>query len=292
MFFVFGLGFAIERIRPLSDATLRQLSALVVEVLLPFYLFFTTATTATPQSLGMAPALIVMGIVIPAFSYGAASLAARPAGVALEQRSAFRFSIMVANTAFLGIPICEALFGPMGAVYAVLYDFGTTLIALTLGIWELKGGRLEDWRPLLFNPLILGVIAGLGWAMIGWDFPVWLAAPLERLGDTTLPLALLVGGAQIGSLRSRGVAWRRQLAGLTLTRLLVVPLVVAAGLALLGWHNLFAKVVVIEAAMPAGLSVAIMAKTYGADAEFAASALLWTTLAAMVSLPLIAVMLV
>jgi predicted permease len=34
-----------------------------------------------------------------------------------------------------------------------------------------------------------------------------------------------------------------------------------------------------------------MAKTYGADAEFAASALLWTTLAAIISLPLVALLL-
>jgi predicted permease len=232
-----------------------------------------------------------MGVVIPVFSYLAATLAIKPAGVAPEQRSAFRFAIMAANTAFLGIPICEALFGPLGAVYAVLYDFGTTLVAFTLGIWELRGGRLGHWRPLLVNPLILGVLAGLAWAMLGWRIPMWLAAPLERLGNTTLPLALLVGGAQIGNVHARGLAWPRQLAGLTVTRLVVIPLAVAGGLALTGSQGLFASVVVLESAMPAGLSVAIMAKTYGADAEFAASALLWTTLAAIISLPLVALLL-
>jgi predicted permease len=292
VFFVFGLGFGIQRLRPLSDQTMTQLSGLVVEILLPFYLFFTTATTATPESLSVAPMLIVMGVAVPLLGYTLATLALKPSGVAQEQRSAFRFTIMIANTAFLGIPICEALFGPIGAVYAVLYDFGTTLVAVTLGIWELRGGRLGSWRPLVFNPLVWGVLAGLLWALTGWSFPDWLAAPFEKLGNTTLPLALLVGGAQIGNVRSQATTWRRQLFGLTITRLMAVPLAVVGFLTIIGWHDLAAQVIILEAAMPAGLAVAIMAKNYGADAEFSASALLWSTLASIVSLPLVAVFLI
>ena len=292
MFFVFGLGFASQKLRPLDDRTLVQLSGLVVEILLPFYLFYTTATSTTPESFGIAPALIAMGVVVPLGNYALATLALKPSGVAAEQKSAFRFSITVANTAFLGIPICAALFGPIGAVYAVLYDFGTTLVALTLGIWELNGGRLTRWRPLVFNPLIWSVVAGLVWAVAGWPFPVWLGRPLSMVGDATLPLALLVGGAQIGNIRATGSTWRRQLVGLVSTRLIVAPLVVGGILTMLGWGNLFAKLVVIQAAMPVGLTTAIFAKTYGADARFAASAILWSTLAAVISLPLIAFILI
>jgi predicted permease len=288
---LFGLGFGIQRLRPLSDQTVTQLSGLVVDVLLPFFLFFTTATNASPGSLSVAPALIAAGVLVSLLSYTLSTLALKPSGVTEEQRSAFRFSITASNTAFLGIPICEALFGPIGAVYAVLFDFGATLVAMTLGIWELNGGGFDNWRPIVFNPLIWGVLAGLMWALVGWTFPMWLIAPFEKLGGTTLPLALLVGGAQVGNIRSPGAAWRRQLVGLTITRLVAVPLTVAVAFALIGWNNLFTSVVIIEAAMPAGLATAIMAKSYGADAEFAASALLWSTLAAMVSLPLIAVLL-
>ena len=268
-----------------------QLSGLVVEILLPFYLFFTTATSTSPESFGIAPALIAMGIVVPLGHYALATLALKPSGVDAEQRSAFRFSITVANTAFLGFPICGALFGPIGVVYAVLYDFGTTLVALTLGVWELNGGRFAHWRPLVLNPLIWSVVAGLGWAVGGWPFPNWLASPFSMLGGATLPLALLVGGAQIGNIRATGGIWRRQLTGLLATRLIVAPVVVGGILAMFGWDDLFTKLIIIQAAMPVGLTSAIFAKTYGADARFAASAILWSTLAAVITLPLIAILL-
>lgn len=284
------MGFAIQRLRPLNDSTLTQLSGLVVDILLPFYLFYTTATGVTSESLATAPALIAMGILVPLLSYPLASLALKPAGVETGQRQAFRFSAVTANTAFLGFPVCQALFGSLGLVYAVLYDFGTTIIVFTFGVWTLNGGRLEQWRSLIFNPLILGVLAGLAWAFSGWPFPGWLAPPFQALGGATLPLALLVGGAQIGNLNAAGRMWRQQLTGLSLVRLVVAPLLVGLALVALKWEGLLAGVIFIQAAMPAGLMVSMMAETYGADARFAAAATLWTTIAAVVTLPLAALL--
>ena len=286
------MGFGIQRFRPLGEQTLAQLAGLVVGILLPFYLFFTTATEATPEALSAAPLLIVMGVAVTLLGYPLATLVMAPSGVAEKQRSAFHFAIMVSNTAFLGIPVCAALFGPIGAVYAVLYDFGTTLAALTVGIWALSGGRLCNWRPLLLNPLIWGVMAGLLWAVVGWSFPEWLARPFSTLGGATLPLALLVGGAQIGNIRSHAKRWWQQLAGLITTRLVIVPLVVASVLALFGWRNLAASVIIVQSAMPVGLTTSIMAKNYGADAEFAASATMWSTIVAVITLPLVALLLI
>lgn len=48
----------------------------------------------------------------------------------------------------------------------MLCDFGTTMTVMTLGIWELKGGRFDNWRPLVPHPLIWEGqqdCRGLGW---------------------------------------------------------------------------------------------------------------------------------
>jgi predicted permease len=58
------MGFGIQRFRPLGEQTLAQLAGLVVGILLPFYLFFTTATEATPEAPSAAPLLIVMGVAV------------------------------------------------------------------------------------------------------------------------------------------------------------------------------------------------------------------------------------
>ncbi len=285
--FIYGLGFSIQRLQPFSTEMLTQLSKLVIQILLPLYLFYVTASTTSVETLSVAPRLIAAGVVAPLLGYILATVVLKPAAVAERQRTTFQFSIMVANTAFLGIPICQALYGTVGAVYAVLYDFGTALIVLTFGIWVISGGRRDNWQALFLNPIIWGMILGLGWAIAGWTFPQWLASPLETLGDLTMPLALLVGGASLASIRPTELEWRQLLAGLISARLVVIPLIVAGLFLLLGWDDLAANVTIIQAAMPLGLATVMFVESYGADGPFAAAATLWSTLFTIISLPLI-----
>ena len=285
-----ALGFATQRRRPFDPKTLEQLSNLIIEVLLPCFLFFTTATTS-PEFLSKAPVLIVMGILITICNYYLALIAGKPLNVASQDVPVFGFTNILPNTTFFGIPVCAALFGTLGAVYAVLYDFGVSLTILTFGVWKLRGGRFNEWRLFLQNPLIWSVVAGLFWSLMGWTFPFWLAAPFEKLGETTLPFALLVCGTQLANFRNAGTNRRHQLVGLGVLRLLGSPLLVAAIFMVFDWHDLAAHVTIIEAAMPVGLTTAIFVKNYGKDAEFTAAATLWTTLASLCTLPLIVALL-
>jgi len=60
----------------------------------------------------------------------------------------------------------------------------------------------------------------------------------------------------------------------------------------LGWRNLAASVIIVQSAMPVGLTTSIMAKNYGADAELGASATMWSTVVAVITLPLVALLLI
>ena len=279
IFLLFAVGYVVQRLRPFGEETLNQLARLVFEILLPVFLFYATATTTTASAFSVAPGVIALGVVLPLVSLLMAVVAGRLARVETAQVTAFRFSAMVGNTAFLGIPVCTALLGTTGAVYAVLYDFGTTLVVLTVGVWVVSGGKRTDWRSLVGNPLILSVIPGL-------HLPDWIGRPCETLGGATLPMALLVGGAQLGGLRARvGSRWQ-PVAVIGAIRLVSTPLVAMAAMHLVSAESLMAGVVVLEAGMPVGLTTAILARSSGADSELAASAILWTTVAAIVTLPL------
>lgn len=272
----------------MGDETHDQLSALVVKIVLPVFIFYVTATSATPEALGKAPALIWMGIVVAFINFGLATLFFKPAAVAPEQQRAFRFGAILPNTAFIGYPICLALLGPLGLFYAVVHDFGSALMVWTFGIWDLSGGRAANWRSLLLNPLIWSVIAGVIWAALGLPIPEWAGAPLDTLGNATVPLALLVAGAQMGRSSVQVNSSLRQLTGIGALRLLIAPLVVALVVVLLGWRDQVGQVIILLNAMPVGLTLSIMARTYGADARFGALATLWTTIAALATLPAVA----
>jgi predicted permease len=277
-------------LRPLGEETLSDLSKLVIDILLPFYLFVTTAKNATLDALGQAPLVLIAGLAIPVLSLIIAPVIYKPLRVPLTRQNVFSFSLMLANTAFLGIPVCEALFGPTGAFYAVIYDFGLTMIAFTFGIWLLSGGKRADWKSLVMNPLLLSVVLGLIVSAVGIQFPTWISQPVSLVGQATLPIALLVAGAQIGNIRFRKSTWNIDLIGLISLRLLIIPMLVFGVFLLSGKHNLTENVIIMEAAMPVAVSTTILAKRYEADAQFTATATLFSTLISILTLPLLALL--
>ena len=291
VFFVFGIGFVLQKVRPMSKETLSDLSKLVIDVLLPFYLFANTATNASIEAMKKAPVLILAGMIIPLLSSVLLPLLYKPLKVSEGHQPVFNFAVLAANTAFLGIPICEALFGSLGAFYAVLYDFGITIIMFTLGVWLLSGGKSGSLKSLLVNPLIIAVLIGLVWAAFGWDFPVWLEKPFNTVGAATLPIALLVTGAQVGNIQFKKKGLQPDLIATVLLRLFIVPGLLVLLFSMFKFNSTTASVIILEAAMPVAVSTTIMAKTYGADGDFAASITLWTTLISLFTLPLITLLL-
>ena len=73
-------------------------------------------------------------------------------------------------------------------------------------------------------------------------------------------------------------------------RLVATPLIIAAAMFILSPDPLFASVVVIQSAMPVGLITAILARRYGLDADLPAAAIFWSTLALILTLPVVVIL--
>ncbi|MBI9048970.1 MAG: AEC family transporter [Anaerolineaceae bacterium] len=254
---------------------------------MPFYIFYTTATNSTLTLLTKAPIIVLIGAAVPFFAFMITPLLVKVLKVPLQQQSVFRFCIMYGNTAFLGIPISGFLFGSEGAFFAVMYNFGVMLVIFSIGIWVLSSGNSKSIRSLLQNPILWSMLAGIVFAVLGVHFPQWIDQPLATISNLTLPIALLVAGAQIGSIRLEKNGYTPHIIAVTLSRLVFIPGLLILIFSLLAWHNPEHKVMILQAAMPVGISSTIFAKNYGADADFSAIATLWTTVLALISLPLI-----
>lgn len=144
------------------------------------------------------------------------------------------------NTAFIGLPMIQALAGPQALGPALIADqLGSFLAVSTAGVVLASvyaGDRIDvrevARRLLRFPPLSALLIALIVRALGGWPEPV--AAVLHRLGDTLTPLALFSVGLvfQFGALRGRGH-------------------LVVAGLA---WKLVFAPLAVLLIALVSGIS--------------------------------------
>jgi len=272
------------------------MTGIVLNVTLPPLIFVTLASEVTPRELSRAPLLVAMGIAGPLAGYAVAAAVGRLSLFPPERRPTLHAAIGMLNTTFIGYPVCEALLGSRGLLYAVLYDGGFTLLMSTLSIWLMNWGSRRETRSLADSllelartPLLWSAVLGLLWGGLGWPLPAWVRQPLQTLGQATTPLALLTVGMLVQPAEGRQQAdhgLRRQLAILSIARLIVTPALIWGLMLLFRVERTAAAAIVLQTAMPTAVATTAMAEQYGGESVFAAAAVIVTTFASLLTLPL------
>jgi len=192
------------------------------------------------------------------------------------------------NSGFLGYPVVLGVFGAEGLVRAVFYDMGSTILFLCLGILFilLFGGKYTSIirRTLLFPPLwgiILGIFANLMHLNLGF---ITLNV-LKYLSGAAIPIIMISLGLslEVGGLKNYfGAA-----SFVTITRLMISPLIAILIVSILGLHGLEGTVTVVEAGMPSAMLSLVLSASYELDIKAAAACIFLSTVISMISLPIL-----
>ena len=228
-----------------------------------------------------------------------------------EQRNTFVFLVAVANWVYLPLPIIYALYPADGVRTLLLFNVGSSLVLWTLGVWTLRGGKPDaaSLRALATNPGLIATAIGIILALAlpfthsleqlnatnasaAMLTAAAIVQALGMIGALTIPLSLVVIGAQLGELDLSDHRPSRTLLGVLVGRLLLSPLcaVVLVTLAARLGHPI--PIVprmtgYIIAAMPVAVSCSIFTENFGGDTPLAARAIFYSTAISIFSVPLI-----
>ena len=213
----------------------------------------------------------------------------------------------VGNTAYFGIPVALALLPPEALSISIGYDFGATLLAWGLGPIWLAGSQqeahLQRWRVLInhlsSSPASRGLLGALLVMATPWQATI--TAALWMPSRVVIVLALIVVGMRLAGLSdSRSTpsqteatqsAQLKTLNAALGCKLLLFPAFVL-GLSLILPISAFARqALVLQAAAPTAISVLLMAETEQADSTAAAQLIWRSTLMALITVPIWAVLL-
>lgn len=219
------LGWVSARYRWMPEGTRAGINAWVLRIAFPALVLELVPRLQWDDRLLFAvaaPWLTVLGaaILIPWIG--------RMAGWSRSSVGALVLTCGLGNTAFVGLPMIQALAGPAALGPALIADqLGSFLALSTVGVVLASvyaGDRVDvsdvARRLLRFPPFIALLLALLVRIAGGWPEPV--SAVLHRLGETLTPLALFAVGLQfrLGAWRGRGhlvatgLAWKLGLAPL------------------------------------------------------------------------------
>jgi hypothetical protein len=214
-----------------------------------------------------------------------------------EERIAMQLGTMFYNSGNWAIPLLALAFPGLGAVAQVFVLTTMNVSMFTVGIFlagsqsraagEARSSRLRRILPAARQPSIYAVLLALIFRRFGnpVEKVVFLWEPLQYLADGLIAFALLTLGVQLSKTRPPKVGGR--LAWALGIRLLGGPLV-AAGLTLLfGFRGEMAAILIAGAASPTAVNVALVVHEFNGDSRFAAAAVFYSTLLAVVVVTLL-----
>lgn len=287
VFFLIGAGWLLAQRKIVPDSAADTLNLIALYVFLPAsILLYTPKLTWAPELGGLAatPWLMVgAGIAI-------ALVARRWWNLDRGATACVMLGITLGNTAFLGYSLIPALVGAHALRYAVVFDqFGTFIALASFGLfviaWYGGGDRPTAWsiaRRIVAFPPFIALIAAI--TVMPAEPPTAVARALEILAAALMPCVVIAVGTQL-----RFRLPREHLAPLAL--IVVVKLVAMPALALLvapwfGMDGELRAVLVFQAGMPTMITTGALLSLAGLAPQLAAAMVGYTTLLAIVTLPL------
>lgn len=260
-----GVGFLLERVSTLETGSLNTVTLFV---LMPALIFHSLALTdlRLDSLLRVAVGVVVfLGVVLAVgWLYGTG------AGKEESVLSGFLLITTFGNTGGLGIPMADFAFGGVGRETAVLFAAVHGAVVFTLGLYlaSVSGGTsgVASLKRVLEYPLVYAVVLAVLARLLGVVPPADSAVmeTVGLVGDSAIPLMLLVLGVQLSRTSSRRAL--SMTAGPTLFRFGVSPLVGTAVVLALGFQNVtVTQVFVLLTAMPVAIAPVIFAVEFAED---------------------------
>ena len=281
-FFLIFLGAFADKLFPKLD--IETLSKLSVYILIPALIF--DALAKTDLSLGSA-AWLSCGYLLYLLVLGLISLPLTSRFSGQKQRGIL-VTTLFGNTGNMGLPITLFAYGQAGLERAVILLVVSLILMFVVGPALLTGSNdrlLTRIKAALKLPPIWATLAGLGLSVYQVDLPISLERTSSLLGSAAIPIMLLSLGMQMRR------SWVWDIGGAAIStaalRLGLGPFVAYGVARLLQLDALDQSVLVLSAAMPAAVTMFVVAVEVKGDKEGVARSVVATTVGSLLAIMLV-----
>ena len=210
----------------------------------------------------------------------------------------FRAIVMFGNVGFMGIPLVVELYPDTALLYISLFTildqglFWTYGVSLTKPVSDQKEKvSLKNLKNLL-SPALIAIVGATILVLLDIHLPKLLITTLSKLGASSMPLSLLYIGGMLSMTDVRKVLRCGELYAEIGLKMLVLPLVFFMVMKLLNVPADMAGTMTFLTGLPAINMVAMLSKNNGSDGDYAVCAVMMTTIACLITLPLVSLGLV
>ena len=305
LFVLMGAGAAMRRMRLIGDGAVDGMVNMLMFVVTPCVIvdcFQRPFDSSMLSGLGLAFVIAVAGhLAIIAI----ARLFVRPRNDDVGRT--LQLAAVFSNAGFMGIPLEQAILGPKGVFYGVVYVVVFNLFIWTWGVATMSKGRRKKekgksiegksaegesangvgmWK-MVANPGTVGIALGLPLFLLSAKLPPVLATSVHHVANLNTPMAMVVIGYSLAGAKFGRVAKMCSVYLASGLRLVVHPLVMVAALAPFAARldRDMVLALVIASSAPVAAMVAMFASKFRSDVDVGVAVVSATTLASIVTMP-------
>lgn len=297
VFLVILLGWFLTHIHLLNEAFLKVSDQYVFKCALPVSLFLSIAQMDLYTDFNLRFCLFCFVVTTIVFFgiWGGATLLLKNRGLI----GAFSQAAARSSAAILGIAFATNIYGdsgmvPMMIVSAVPFFNIYSVLILTFSPQVDEHGRLLPRNAeggtlvkkacinVLKNPIILGILFGIPFALLRVTLPSFLSSTLSTVGGTATPIALLgIGGSFSGAEALK--KWKPA-AVASAIKLFLLPAIFLPAAVAFGFRTSELVAILIMLGSPTTVSCYVMAKNMHGDGVLTSNVVVLTTLFSSVSI--------
>jgi len=291
LFLTMLLGYVLGKINVITKKATEDFSGFVINVALPAITISGMMIPLTTEKLHQTLWMLVLSIPAYGLAFIIGSILARFLTKDSSKRNVYIFALLFSNSSYMGLPVFQSIYGKESIFYIMVYGIPFNLLFFTLGIKLMSNNKEKskfDWRVFI-NPGIISTLGSLILFLINIQLPQFIVGTLDLVGNTCVPLSMLVIGAMLSELPIKQMLTNKEVYILTIVRLIVLPILT---LILLKYilkieDKWLLAVPTIVSGMPVGTSLGMLAKQYKNNERLSSQAILISTLFSCLTIPLL-----
>jgi predicted permease len=281
----------------ITQEQIKGLSTVTVQVLLPCLIFHKTVATFKPYEFELWWMMPLIAVIQLFLGLGLGYLCFWRS---LPQKNNLLPMASMQNAAYLVLPIGQILYPgqfDLFATYCFLYVLGMSPFVWSIGKKLVTNGASTAGVPkeqsfysgLITPPFVANIVAiVVVFSPLAKVFPPTILNAVALLGSATIPLAVFILGATLGTITLKGFPSLKDIAGVAAIKYLLLPLFTLVALVVTGFGQAFplaSNLIMIQAAAPPATALILMVKSYGGDVETFGSMLLLQYIFCLIALP-------
>ena len=290
LFFLVVAGFVSRKLGFINDTLSKGFSNFVIYVCQPFLIF--SSILGVEYSLenlkngGMLFLIICLAqTVMGLLAFFLVRWIKEP-----TERNISEYAVIFSNVGFMGMPLYEVTFGPIGRFYGAIYIIVFNLLTWSYGLMVL--GRKVPTVKLNVRKIFLNVgtvpsVIGILLYVLRVPVPVSVLDAVDYLGSLCTPMSMIIIGSLIATIPMKKLFCDVKIYFVSIARLIVMPIVVTLVLSLFGLPRELVLFCGFVASLPSPTNVATFGEVFDLSPKYAASIVGVSTILSVITVPLI-----